>query len=145
MAFGPIKIDEINIKSWTNYVIMVHQINFVLREIMSATTFFSNQYGLFYWGCAKFAVSPYTRLFKSAMFGGKSNNDLIANGLNAVWTCAALTFVVPVLPAFTTLTFCIAALGMALALSSMFLTYPVGFIIDTVAGNDYIDNAYVPF
>lgn len=112
---------------------------------MSATTFVSNQYGLFYWGCAKFAVSPYTRLFKSTMFDSNSNEDFCAKGVAAVFTCAVLTFVVPVLPAFTTLTFCIASLGMVLALSSMFLTYPVAFVIDTVAGNDYIDDAYVPF
>jgi hypothetical protein len=105
---------------------------------MSATLSLSRTYGSFFWGCTKFAVSPYTNTFM-AIANDKNNEDLITNIIAATIVTSVLTFVVPVLPVFATVTFAMASVAMLLAVATMFATYPIAILADacTAPENDW--------
>jgi hypothetical protein len=98
---------------------------------MSSLLSLSGGYGSFFWGCTKFAVSPYTNTFSSiANAGGSGYNKAAENFIGAAVICGVLTFVVPVLPVLAAFTFALASIAMLLAVASMFLTYPCAAVID---------------
>ncbi|MCL9684277.1 hypothetical protein [Legionella maioricensis] len=99
---------------------------------MSATQSLSRGYGSFFWGCTKFAVSPYTNTFMAiAREGNGRGAEGLENVVAAAAVCGILTFVVPVLPVITTFTLALASIAMLLAAASMFLTYPLAVLADT--------------
>lgn len=95
----------------------------------SCTGFLGRKYGSFFWGCTKFAFSPYISTFKWI-----ANDDQNPNHCNAMVDAAAVTalftFVVPILPALSSITFALASIAMLLATASMFITYPVAILTD---------------
>ncbi|MBL7525109.1 hypothetical protein [Legionella bononiensis] len=95
---------------------------------MSATLSLSRGYGSFFWGCTKFAISPYTNTFMA--IANDKDYDAVTNILAASVVTGILTFVIPVLPIFASFTFAIASLGMLLAVATMFVTYPVAVLAD---------------
>lgn len=98
---------------------------------MSATQSLTRGYGSFFWGCTKFAVSPYTNTFMAlAREGNGRGAEGLENVVAGAVLCGILTFVVPVLPVITTFTFALASIAMLLAAASMFLTYPVAVVAD---------------
>lgn len=99
---------------------------------MSKLLTLSSTYGSFFWGCTKFAVSPYTQTFKAIATSGNNNDsvELIANSVAAAVICGMFTFVVPVLPVLATFTFALASIAMLLAVATMFVTYPVALLAD---------------
>lgn len=105
---------------------------------MSATLSLSSAYGSFFWGCTKFAVSPYTNTFfgianpKDARF-----KDIIPNVAAAAVICGVLTFVVPVLPVLASITFSLASIAMTLAVASMFVAYPLALIADAFTPHNH--------
>lgn len=102
---------------------------------MSKLLTLSGTYGSFFWGCTKFAVSPYTQTFKAIATSGNHNDpvELITNSIAAGVVCGMLTFVVPVLPVIAAFTFFLASIAMLLAVSTMFITYPIALIADGCA------------
>jgi hypothetical protein len=110
---------------------------------MSATLSLSSTYGSFFWGCTKFAVSPYTKTFLAIASDEKEGN-VITNSIAAGVVCGILTFVIPVLPVFASVTFAIASVAMLLAVASMFVTYPIAVIADAISPTNLVehDNSY---
>lgn len=102
---------------------------------MSATLSLSRSYGSFFWGCTKFALSPYTNTFM-AIANDHNNEDPITNILAATIVTGVLTFVIPVLPVFATVTFAMASVAMLLAVATMFATYPLAVLTDACTGSD---------
>jgi hypothetical protein len=97
---------------------------------MSATLSLGEKYGSFFWGCTKFAVSPYTGTFRAILNNDKKDNNIIVRGISAGIICGVLTFVVPILPAIASFTFALASIAMLLATASMFVTYPFALLAD---------------
>ncbi len=99
---------------------------------MSKTLSLSRTYGSFFWGCTKFAVSPYTHTFLAVAGTGAQDKaeDCLANVAAATAVCGILTFIVPILPALSSITCTIASIAMLLATASMFVTYPFALIAD---------------
>ena len=101
---------------------------------MSATLSLSRTYGSFFWGCTKFAVSPYTNTFL-AIANDKKNPGL-ENIVAAAIVTGILTFVVPILPVLASITFALASIAMLAAVASMFATYPVAVLADACIPED---------
>ncbi|KTD54773.1 hypothetical protein [Legionella quateirensis] len=95
---------------------------------MSATLSLSRGYGSFFWGCTKFAISPYTNTFMA--IANDKDNDAVTNILVASVVTGILTFVIPVLPVLASITFAMASVAMLLAVASMFVTYPLAVLAD---------------
>ncbi len=94
-------------------------------------------YGFFFRDCAKFAVSPYTDTFlKIANAGSGEREKYLENLAAATVICGIFTFVVPVLPILTAITCVFAAIGALLAVSSLFLTYPLAIVADACGAPD---------
>lgn len=106
---------------------------------MSATLSLSRTYGSFFWGCTKFAISPYTNTFL-AIANDKNNNDQLTNIVAAAIVTSVLTFVVPVLPVLASITFAFASIAMLLAAASMFITYPIAVLADACTPCDLEDD-----
>lgn len=103
----------------------------------SKTLSLSLGYGSFFWGCAKFAVSPYTSTFLGiANANGCDDKDMLQHVGAAAAVCAILTFVVPVLPILTTLTTLMAGLATLLAALTMPFTYPLAILADACTAPD---------
>lgn len=100
---------------------------------MSKTLSLSAGYGSFFWGCTKFAISPYTTTFMAI---AKDGNDVLMNLIAASVVTGILTFVVPILPALTSFTFSLASVAMLLGVASMFVTYPLAVLADACASSD---------
>ncbi|RUR18541.1 hypothetical protein ELY21_07530 [Legionella sp. km535] len=95
---------------------------------MSATLSLSSSYGSFFWGCTKFALSPYTNTFMA--IANDKNNDPFVNIVAASVVTSILTFVIPILPVLASVTFAIASVAILLAVATMFVTYPVAVLAD---------------
>lgn len=103
----------------------------------SKTLSLSLGYGSFFWGCAKFAVSPYTSTFMGiASANGCNEEDSLEHIGAAAAVCAILTFVVPVLPILTSLTTSFAMIAATLAALSMVFTYPLAILADACTAPD---------
>lgn len=96
----------------------------------TATYSLSKRYGSFFGGCVQLAVSPY--LIGLELFTKDPKNMHPKDLALGVGACLFFTFVVPILPAITSVTFSLAAFGACIALASMFITYPVAFAMDIV-------------
>lgn len=105
---------------------------------MSKLLSLSSAYGSFFWGCTKFAISPYTNTFLSIASSGNQNSldDTCNNVAAAGIVCGVLTFVVPVLPVLASITFAFASIAMLLAVASMFATYPLALLVDACTPSD---------
>lgn len=98
---------------------------------MSVTRSLTQGYGSFFWGCAKFAVSPYTHTFMAIAREEKGRDpNHLTHATEAAIVCGILTFVVPILPVITSFTCMLASIAISLAVATMFLTYPVGLLVD---------------
>ncbi len=107
---------------------------------MSKTLSLTLGYGSFFWGCAKFAVSPYTATFLGiASANGCNEEDTLEHVAAAAAVCGILTFVVPVLPVLTTLTTSFAMIAASLAALSMIFTYPIAVLADACTAPDIED------
>ncbi len=94
-------------------------------------------YGLFFRDCAKFAVSPYTDTFlKITNADNNGRAEYLENLGAATVICGIFTFVVPILPVLTALTCAFAAIGTLLAVSSLFITYPLAITADACSAPD---------
>ena len=88
-------------------------------------------YASFFWDCANFAVSPYTKTFLAvANPSGASKDDTLLNVAAAAVVTGILTFVIPVLPTLFSITCAIASVAASLAVASMFLFYPIALLND---------------
>ncbi len=105
---------------------------------MSSILSLSQGYGSFFWGCTKFAVSPYINTFSAtAKSCEKDGNDPFTSLIAASVVTGLLTFVVPILPVLATFTFALASIAMLLAVASMFVTYPFAALADAcISDND---------
>ena len=101
---------------------------------MPNTLSLTRSYGSFFWGCTKFAVSPYTATFKGIARSG--GDDGLENVAAAAVVCGILTFVVPVLPVLTSISGTFAAIAALLAITSMLVTYPVAIVLDACTASD---------
>lgn len=102
---------------------------------MSLILSLGQKYGSFFWGCTKFAFSPYTNTFLSIVNSKETENeDCLSKTLAASVVCGILTFVVPVLPVLCAFTFTLSSVAMLLAVASMFVTYPVAIVGDALCG-----------
>lgn len=100
---------------------------------MSVTKDLTMGYTSFFWGCGKFAISPYTATFFSiAQPSNRSQPDNI-NITAAILVTGILTFAIPILPALFAITSAIAMVAVSLAISSMFLLYPIALLCDIMA------------
>ncbi len=109
---------------------------------MSKTLSLTRGYGSFFWGCTKFAVSPYTATFLGvASANGCNEEDSLEHVAAAAAVCGILTFIVPVLPMLTTITTSFAIIAASLAALSMIFTYPIALLADACTAPD-IDNIY---
>ncbi|WP_298624249.1 hypothetical protein [uncultured Legionella sp.] len=110
---------------------------------MSVTLSLSRTYGSFFWGCTKFAISPYTNTFMAI---ARDTEEPVSGIIAAAIVTTGLTFVVPILPVFASFTFALASIAMLLAVASMFATYPVAILADacTAPTNDW-DREYMTF
>jgi hypothetical protein len=121
---------------------------------MSSTLSLTRGYGSFFWGCAKFGVSPYTSTFLGiATAGGCRDQDALEHVVAATAVCGILTFIVPVLPILTTITCTLATMAAILATMAailatmaailaactMVLTYPVALAVDACSAPDLDD------
>ena len=116
---------------------------------MSNTLLLGRSYGSFFWGCTKFAVSPYTHTFLAFAGNGRNTKpeDCFANVAAATIITGILTFVIPVLPALASITFALASVAMLLAVASMFVTYPLALIADGCNPTDPsldLDDCFAP-
>lgn len=102
---------------------------------MSNTRNLSRGYASFFWGCTKFAVSPYTETFL-AIASSDNDDEILENIFAATAITAVLTFVVPILPAIASFTFALASIAMCLAVLTMPFTYPLALIADGCEPND---------
>ncbi|CEG58889.1 hypothetical protein [Legionella fallonii] len=102
---------------------------------MSATLSLTRGYGSFFWGCAKFAVSPYTSTFLGiASANGCREEDSLEHVAAAAVVCGILTFVVPILPIISAFTTTLSMIAASLAALSMIATYPFAIAIDACTG-----------
>lgn len=109
---------------------------------MSALLSLSEGYGSFFFGCAKFAVSPYTKTFKSVVDDQKrKGSDLCSSIMVASVMTGLLTFV-PVLPAVCAFTFALASIAMLLAAISLPFTYTIAAIADVCTPDSSRDTAF---
>jgi hypothetical protein len=97
---------------------------------MSATGSLTKFYGSFFWKLGEFAVCPYVLTLNAFMYTRPKKDDLILG----IAACLFFSTVVPILPAITSITFAIAAVGVCFALASMFVSYPFTLIADAVSG-----------
>ena len=111
---------------------------------MSSTRSLTYTYASFFTDCGRFAIAPYTMTFDAIarsedQYGvSQYQHEDIALAIGA---CAVLTFVVPILPAITTVTFAIAKIAVALALFSMFIAYPIALIDDAVTHLEHAETS----
>lgn len=110
---------------------------------MSALLKLSQNYGSFFWECTKFAVSPYTNTFMAIANPDSNNKDeCMGNIVAASLIVGVLTFVVPVLPVLSLITFALASIAMLLAVASMFVTYPVAILTDACTPYDNFETDF---
>jgi hypothetical protein len=95
---------------------------------MSATHSLTNFYDSFFMDSAKFALSPY-RLTMRAWMRNPDNPKLIELALGVI-TCVVLSTVIPILPTVTSFTMAIAFIGIAFALASALIAYPIAWMVD---------------
>jgi hypothetical protein len=88
----------------------------------------TNFYGAFFLGALEVAFCPYTFTFNTITGDNPDDFDYAL----AIGAILVLTFAVPVLPEITSFTFAIATIAASLALSSMFITYPIALIMDAI-------------
>lgn len=99
---------------------------------MSAVGSLSATYGTFFCNSALFAVSPYTRTFKSIASDNQKNS--ISGAFAAFFAISTLTFVVPVLPALCAITFSLASIAMLISTAAYVASLPFALIADAVTG-----------
>lgn len=107
---------------------------------MSYTVALSKSYGSFFWGCTKFAVSPYTNTFMAVANSNNPNDsieDCLSNTAAAALVVGVFTFVVPVLPVIASITFALSSIAMLAAVASMFVTYPGALLADACTQTDF--------
>ncbi|HAT9398437.1 hypothetical protein [Legionella pneumophila] len=113
---------------------------------MSLTLSLGQKYGSFFWGCTKFAISPYTNTFLSIVKSKEvEETDCLSKALAASIVCGILTFVVPVLPVLCAFTFTLSSIAMLLAVASMFVTYPIAILGDALCGPELSDDYHYSF
>ena len=100
---------------------------------MSATGSLSNTYGTLFCNSAFFAISPYTRTFKS--IASDNRKDAVGGAFAAFFAISALTFVVPVLPALCAITFSLASIAMLISTAAYIACLPVTLLVDAVTGD----------
>lgn len=104
-----------------------------MSNILSLT----RSYGFFFRDCAKFAISPYTDTFsKIANADRNERSEYLKNIGAATVICGIFTFVIPILPVLTALTCAFSAIAVLLAVSSLFITYPLAIVIDVCDAPD---------
>ncbi|CEG58890.1 hypothetical protein [Legionella fallonii] len=104
---------------------------------MSNTLALTTGYSSFFRDCAKFAISPYTTTFFGiANAGNGSKAESLDNLAAATVMSGILTFVIPILPVLTTITCVFAAIGVFLAVGSLFITYPCAIAADICGAPD---------
>lgn len=100
----------------------------------SAVSKVTDGYGQFFKGCLKGSVYPY--LAVGGLFVEDTKNIKPAEVICGAVLCAALTFVVPILPVLTSMTIDLALLLACCALASMPLVYLTAAAIDLLADDN---------
>lgn len=104
---------------------------------MSNTSRLNARYGSFFLNCAEFAVSPYTVPFLAIAEPDNHDAHRTERFVAAAVITAALTFVVPILPAIASVTFNIAAFLIIMAAASAIIAYPIAMISDALSENHH--------
>ena len=98
---------------------------------MTTKSALTEGYSAFFKKCSDFAFSPYLWTIDSLMKNCKDNKYISRESQTAA-VCAFFTFVIPILPALTEITFKLSLLASVLALVSMIVAYPIAVATDNL-------------
>lgn len=108
---------------------------------MSATSDLTSGYGKFFKGCLYFSFSPYIYTSTAFVKRNSHGDQLTQDFAWGVGLCIVLSTVIPVLPELCSFTLSLGMLAASLAVSSMFLAYPITLLMDALS-NDFGSEGY---